>query len=72
MNLELSEQRNAPAIAIPLGYRSGSTELVGLLNRMQNSGTRHVTLKISSGQRPVEDILQELASDVLPFFHAVT
>jgi luciferase-type oxidoreductase len=68
MRLELADQADTPATAINLGYRSGSRALVDVLEQQRAGGTHHVALSLASG-RPWDEVLDELARDVLPAFH---
>jgi luciferase-type oxidoreductase len=69
MRLQLSEQAGEPAAAVSLGYRTGRRALVDLLHAMREAGTHHVTFNLMT-ERPVRDVLDELASEVLPQFHS--
>jgi luciferase-type oxidoreductase len=69
MRLELSADANEPATAIPLGYRTGRRALSGLLRDMREHGTHHVSFNLTS-ERPVREVLEELAAEVLPEFHS--
>ena len=52
----------------PLDYRTGRRELVKVLRKMRNTSTHHVTLNLQASNRPPREILEELATDVLPEF----
>jgi luciferase-type oxidoreductase len=69
MRLDLSDDPREPAAPLSLGYRAGRHALVAALDDMRDSGTHHVTLNLNS-QRPVREVMEELAADVLPHFHA--
>jgi luciferase-type oxidoreductase len=69
MRLELSEDPGEAPMPVNLGYRTGSKGLVDVLEQMRASGTHHVTLSLSGVQRPVQDVLAELAASVLAAFH---
>jgi luciferase-type oxidoreductase len=68
MQLELSAHAETPATALPLGYSTGRHALVRSLRDMRAAGTHHVSLNLSS-ERPVRDVLEEIAAHVLPEFH---
>ncbi|MEI6001467.1 TIGR03571 family LLM class oxidoreductase [Paraburkholderia bengalensis] len=68
MRLDLSDDPHEPAAPLPLGYRAGRHALIAALDDMRDSGTHHVTLNLNS-QRPVREVMEELAADVLPHFH---
>jgi luciferase-type oxidoreductase len=70
MRLELSDVRGEAPTPIPLGYRTGSRGLVSLLQEMADGGTHHVAFALADAARPVADMLEELAADVLPAFAA--
>jgi len=68
MRLDLSDDPHEPATPLSLGYRAGRHALIALLDGMRETGTHHVTLNLHS-ERPVRDVMEELAADVLPTFH---
>ncbi|WP_176052318.1 TIGR03571 family LLM class oxidoreductase [Paraburkholderia caribensis] len=69
MRLDLSDNPHEPATPLSLGYRAGRHALLAVLDDMRENGTHHVTLNLGS-DRPVRDVMEELAADVLPKFHA--
>ncbi|MGF6770396.1 luciferase-type oxidoreductase [Paraburkholderia sp. GAS199] len=72
MRLELVSDPNQPAEPVSLGYRTGRHALVRILDDMRASGTHHVTFNLSASERPIADVLDELAQHVLPLFHTTT
>ncbi|MFM0223738.1 LLM class oxidoreductase [Paraburkholderia dipogonis] len=68
MRLELSSDPHEPAQAVSLGYRTGRHALIDILKALRADGTHHVTFNLSS-ERPVADVINELAEEVLPQFH---
>ena len=68
MRLDLSDDPHEPATPLSLGYRAGRHALLALFDEMRETGTHHVTLNLGS-ERPVREVMEELASDVLPMFH---
>jgi len=68
-NLRLDEDPDAPPEAIALGYRLGRNALIDMLGQHRDMGVHHIMLNLTATRRPVEDILEELAQDVLPLFH---
>ncbi|WP_175997175.1 TIGR03571 family LLM class oxidoreductase [Burkholderia stabilis] len=68
MRLDLAAHPDAPAAALPLGYATGHHALVDILRDMHAAGTHHVTLNLGS-DRPVRDVIEEIATHVLPVFH---
>jgi len=69
MRLDLSDDPHEGATPLSLGYRSGRHALVELLGEMRANGTHHVSLNLNS-DRPVREVLDELATEVLPYLHA--
>ncbi|MGU7851248.1 LLM class oxidoreductase [Burkholderia orbicola] len=68
MRLDLAANPDTPATALPLGYATGRRALVDILQDMRAAGTHHVTLNPGS-DRPVRDVIEEIAAHVLPVFH---
>ncbi|UVE67754.1 LLM class oxidoreductase [Burkholderia pyrrocinia] len=68
MRLDLAAHPDAPATALTLGYAAGRRALVDILQDMRAAGTHHVTLNPGS-DRPVREVIEELAEHVLPVFH---
>ncbi|MBN3767701.1 LLM class oxidoreductase [Burkholderia sp. Ac-20365] len=68
MRLDLSDDPYEPATPLSLGYRAGRHALLAVLNEMRENGTHHVTLNLGS-DRPVSDVMEELAAEILPAFH---
>jgi luciferase-type oxidoreductase len=70
MGLDLAANVDEAAQQRPLGYRTGRRDLVRVLREMRDTGTHHVTLNPQASSRPPREILEELAANVLPEFHA--
>jgi luciferase-type oxidoreductase len=68
MRLDLLPDPAAPATAIQLGLRTGRHGLVEHLEKMSALGVAHVSFSLRPGDRPVDDVLAELADHVLPHF----
>ncbi|AKM02008.1 LLM class oxidoreductase [Burkholderia pyrrocinia] len=68
MRLDLATHPDAPATALSLGYATGRRALIDILQDMRAAGTHHVTLNPGS-DRPVREVIEELAEHVLPVFH---
>ncbi|WP_413798949.1 TIGR03571 family LLM class oxidoreductase [Streptomyces iranensis] len=68
MQLDLAKDPSVAATAIRLGLRTGHVALVDHLREMGKLGVAHVSFNIRPSDRPVEEILQELAEMVLPHF----
>lgn len=69
VRLELSEDPSEPPTALNLGYRTGAQPLVAILEEMRDAGVHHVALNIANSQRPVDEVIDELAQAILPVFH---
>jgi luciferase-type oxidoreductase len=72
MQLDLTEDPDAPATAIRLGLRTGRHALREHLRAMSDLGVAHVSFNLRPGDRPVREVLHELAEEVLPHFPSVT
>ncbi|MNT72465.1 hypothetical protein D3C72_2110680 [compost metagenome] len=70
MRLDLDADPHAPATPIPLGYHVGQHGLTRLLRDMRQSGTHHVSLNLPASGRPPREVIEEVAAEVLPEFHA--
>jgi luciferase-type oxidoreductase len=70
MALDLAANVDEAAQERPLGYRTGQRALVRILREMRDNGTHHVTLNLQASSRPPREVLEELAANVLPEFHA--
>ncbi|MCX2184153.1 TIGR03571 family LLM class oxidoreductase [Streptomyces sp. SKN60] len=72
MVLGLQEDPAAPARPIRLGLSTGREALIGHLGRMAELGVSHVSFNLRPNDRPVEELLHELAEYVLPHFPTPT
>ena len=70
VRLQLSARESESPTPLELGYRTGARHLVALLEEMRAAGVHHVAFNITDSQRPVREVLDELAATVLPAFHA--
>ncbi|MEU6663478.1 TIGR03571 family LLM class oxidoreductase [Streptomyces sp. NPDC046821] len=68
MQLDLTEDPSTPATPIRLGLRTGREALVEHLRAMGELGVAHVSFNLRPGNRPVDEVLRELAETVLPHF----
>jgi len=66
--LDLDPVKHRKPTPINLGYRVGSEYLTELLFRYQSMGVNHVILNLRNSTRPIDEVLHELAEDVLPAF----
>jgi luciferase-type oxidoreductase len=70
--IDLLPTADAPATAIHLGYRLGRHALIRLLGQLHEGGVAHVTFNLKYGHRPAQDVMRELAAEVLPAVHELT
>jgi luciferase-type oxidoreductase len=68
-SLRLSEDPGALPEPIQLGYKLGRNALVDMLEQYRDMGVHHLMFNLTATRRPVSEILEELARDVLPLFH---
>jgi luciferase-type oxidoreductase len=68
MMLDLLPDPSAPAAPIRLGLRTGRLGLLERLEKMSAIGVAHVSFNLRPGNRPVGEVLRELADEVLPRF----
>jgi luciferase-type oxidoreductase len=68
--IDLLEDPAAPPTPIHLGWRLGTTVLVELLGALRDMGVNHVIFNLKYGSRPAADVLEQLASEVLPQFRS--
>ncbi|MFB6890982.1 TIGR03571 family LLM class oxidoreductase [Kitasatospora sp. NPDC056327] len=68
MVLDLLPDAGAPARPIRLGLSTGRDALVEHLRTMAGLGVSHVSFNLRPNERPVAEVLQELAEHVLPHF----
>lgn len=70
--IDLAEEPGEDATPIFLGFRLGRIALVRHLKALEELGVNHVALQLLFNQRPAQDTVEELASEVLPHFPAPT
>lgn len=68
MLVDLAEDPNTPTHPMRFGARLGAKELVEYLDRLRAVGVNHVALNFRPSRRPVEEVMEEIARDVLPGF----
>lgn len=66
--IDLAEDPRAAPRPIHLGFRLGRDSLLALLHAYERAGVNHVAFVLKFSQRPVREVLQELAQDVVPHF----
>jgi luciferase-type oxidoreductase len=69
MRLDLADNADEAASELSLGYRVGRRGLIGILEAMRDAGTHHVTFNLNGPRSPLE-VMEEIAREVLPQFHA--
>ncbi|EGL16674.1 MULTISPECIES: LLM class oxidoreductase [Paenibacillus] len=70
--IDLSENPNEDPSPIHLGFRTGHQFLIDYLNALKEIGVNHLGFNLKYGQRPVEEVIQELGEEVVPFFPALS
>lgn len=66
--IDLAENPNEPPTGIHLGFRTGRKYLISFLHTLQDLGVNHVVFNLKYGQRPADDVVQELGEEVVPYF----
>lgn len=64
--LDLLEDPDAPFAPTRMGGRSGRTALVEHFSRLHDAGVDHIAINLRQGDRPVEEVMHELGTEVLP------
>jgi luciferase-type oxidoreductase len=70
--VDLTEDPNHAPIPIHLGFRIGRNPLIEFLESLKIAGVNHVIINLKYGQRPVEEVIEELGEEVVPHFPALT
>ncbi|QBK26919.1 LLM class oxidoreductase [Ureibacillus thermophilus] len=70
--IDLTEDPNHVPIPIHLGFRTGRNFVIEFLAALQDAGVNHVIINLKYGQRPVEEVIEELGEFVLPHFPALS
>ncbi|USK58100.1 TIGR03571 family LLM class oxidoreductase [Peribacillus asahii] len=68
--IDLSENPDEAPTQIPLGYRLGRNYLLELLYKFQTIGVNHLVFVPYFARRPMEEIIQEIGEEILPYFPA--
>lgn len=68
MFIDLAKEPDAAPEPIFLGYRVGRNRLIEELQGFAEAGVHHVTFNLRNSQRPVGEVMAELAEYVLPVF----
>lgn len=71
--IDLADDPDFPRTPMQGGYvlKTGRKGLIDLLGEWRDAGVNHAALGIQMAQRPVAEIIQELAQEVLPLFPAL-
>lgn len=70
--IDLSENPNEDPSPIHLGFRTGSQFLIEYINVLKEIGVNHLGINLKYGQRPAEEVIQELGEEVVPYFPALS
>lgn len=70
--LDLLEDPDAEPQPIHLGFRTGRKYLLDFLHKLEKIGVNHVILTFKFAERPIDEMIQELAEEVVPYFPAHT
>ncbi|KKK34445.1 5,10-methylene tetrahydromethanopterin reductase [Mesobacillus campisalis] len=68
--IDLSTDPGEGPTPMHLGFRSGHKFLNEFLNALQEAGVNHVMIGLKNARRPADEIIQELAEEVVPYFPA--
>lgn len=66
LRVDLLDDPSAVVEEIDLGYRTGTTGLVRVLQEMRDTGVHHALLNIAPNGRPAQENLRVIAGNVLP------
>jgi hypothetical protein len=66
--LDLVKDPEEPLVRTRGGFRSGSRSLMRFLKDAQAAGVNHIALNPKISRRPYAELMDELASEVLPHF----
>jgi len=68
--IDLAEDPDFPRTPLQGGYvlKTGRNGLIALLGEWKAAGVNHAALGIQMARRPVGEVIQELAEEVLPLF----
>lgn len=69
--VDLSEDPNEAPTFMRLGFKSGSMYLREYLQGLKDIGVNHVILSSKESDRPADEIMQQLAEEVVPYFPAL-
>ncbi|WP_245920657.1 LLM class oxidoreductase [Melghirimyces profundicolus] len=69
--VDLTEDPDQAPTPIHLGFRIGRNLLVEFLKRLKMAGVNHVIFNLKYGQRPVDEVMEELGDEVVPRFPSI-
>ena len=71
--IDLDDNPHYPRTPQQGGYvlRTGRHGLVDLLREWREAGVNHAALGVQMARRPAQEVIQELAEEVLPLFPAL-
>jgi len=68
LHVDLSENPHEEPTYMHLGFRSGHKFLIEYVNQLREIGVNHVIISNKEAKRPADEIIQELAEEVVPHF----
>jgi luciferase-type oxidoreductase len=71
LHLDLEANPHSPMKPLRFGGRGGRMALIEELEALRKSGVQHVGLHLRHSERPVAEVVEEIAEYVLPRFHDV-
>ncbi|WP_256667467.1 hypothetical protein [Pseudomonas sp. ANT_J28] len=69
VNLDLAANPHAPMRRVRFGGSCGRLALIDELQAVHEAGVQHVGLHLRRSDRPVAEVIEEIAEYVLPKFH---
>ncbi|MBD9454959.1 LLM class oxidoreductase [Rhizobium sp. RHZ02] len=69
-HLDLADDPNEPATPRRFGARTGRNAFVEHLNALEDAGVDHLALLLRPSRRPLNEVIDELARDILPTLNA--
>jgi luciferase-type oxidoreductase len=69
--LDLAENRNEPFQRMRAGFRTGSIALAEFLETARSAGVNHAALNPKVSRRPYDELMADLAENVLPHFPSI-
>lgn len=66
--IDLTHDPDSVATPIFLGYKLGRNRLIEMLSELKSIGVHHVIFNLRHSERPAEEVMRELAAEVLPHF----